>query len=72
MISKQKEIFNQLVDERLDEIIDIDEKVNTGDLIYKYKGHTADATFNEFDNGFSLLDKIRDGKITLAGHKMIK
>ena len=43
MILKQDEIFNKLVDERLDEIIILDEKVNTVDLIYKYKANSADA-----------------------------
>ena len=32
-ISKQKEIFNALVDERLEKISDLDEKVNSNDLI---------------------------------------
>ena len=32
-ISKQKEIFNALVDERLEKIADLDEKVNSNDLI---------------------------------------
>ena len=32
-ISKQKEIFNELVDERLEKITDLDEKVNSNDLI---------------------------------------
>ena len=44
-------------------------KVNPDDLIYKYKGSTADEKFNEFDNTFSLLDKIRNGKISLADAK---
>ena len=38
LISKQKEIFNELVDERLGEIADLDEKVNIDNLIYRYKG----------------------------------
>ena len=41
-------------------------KVNSDDLIYRYKGNTADL---KFDNAFSLLDKIRDGKISLADAK---
>ena len=45
-ISKQKEIFNKLVDERLEEINDFDERVNSDDLIYPYKGRTADAKFD--------------------------
>ena len=39
------------------------------DLIYRYKGSTADEKFNEFENAFSLLDKIRDDKIGLANAK---
>ena len=38
LISKQKEIFNELVDERLRKIT---VKVNYDDLIYRYKGKTA-------------------------------
>ena len=59
LISKQKEIFNELVDERLEEITDLDEKVNSDNLIYRYKGRTADAEFNEFDNAVDLINKIR-------------
>ena len=55
-------IFNRLVDERLEEITKLDKKGNFDDLIYRYKGSTDDEKFNEFDNAFTLLDKIRDGK----------
>ena len=68
-MSNQKEIFNKLVDKRLEEITNLDKKVNPNDLIYRYKGFTADTKFNEFDNAFRLLDKIRDGKISLADVK---
>ena len=66
LISKKKEIFNKLVDKRLGETTNLYKKVNSDDLIHRYKGNTSDAKFNEFDNAFSLLDKIRDGKIGLA------
>ena len=69
MISKQKEIFNKLVDERFEEITNFDKKFNSDDLIYRCKGSTADAKFNEFDNAFRFLDKIRDGKTSLADAK---
>ena len=69
MISKQKEIFNKLADQRLEEINNLDKKMYPVDLIYRYKGFTADAKFNEFDNAFSPLVKTRDGKINLAGAK---
>ena len=62
LFSKQKEIFYELVDKKLEEITNLDKKVNSDDLIYKYKGTTADAKFDQLDNSFSLLDKIRDLK----------
>ena len=68
-ISKQKEIFSELVDERLEKIADLDEKVNSNDLIYRYEGNTADVEFNQFDNAFYITDKIRDGKINLSDVK---
>ena len=76
MISKQKEIFNELVDERLEKITDLDKKVNSDDLIYRYKGNTPDLNFDEFDNALALIDKMGDGKISLTdvkdNHEKIK
>ena len=57
-ISKQKELFNELVDERVEKITDLDEKVNSGDLTYRYKGNTDDVNFNEFDNALDIINKI--------------
>ena len=68
-VSKQKEIFHELVDERLDKITDLDKNVNSDDLIYRYKGNIADVKFDKFDNAVDIIDKIQDGKIDLADVK---
>ena len=68
-ISRQKEIFNELVDERLEKITDLDKKVNSDYLIYRYIGNIADVKFDKFDNGLDIIDNIRDGKIDLADVK---
>ena len=65
----KKKIFNELVDERLEKITDLDQKVNSDDLICRYKGNTADVKFDKFDNALDIIDKIRDGKIDLADVK---
>ena len=44
-------------------------KVNSDDSIYRYKTNTSDANLGEFDTTFILLDKIRDGKKSLADAK---
>ena len=62
LVSKQKEIFNELIDERLEEITDLDEKVNSNNLIYRYKGRTVDAKFDKFDDVLDIINKIRNGK----------
>ena len=32
----KKELFNELVNERLEKLTDLDKKVNSNDLIYRY------------------------------------
>ena len=68
-ISKQKEIFDKLVDERLEKITHLDKKANSDDLIYWYKVNTPDLNYDEFDNAFDIIDKIRDSKIDLSDVK---
>ena len=68
-ISKQKEIFNKLVAERLEKITDLDERVNSDDLIYGYKGMTDNVKFDKFDNSLDIVNKIRDGKTELGNVK---
>ena len=41
----------------LEEITKKDKKVNSNDLLYRYKGNTADAKFNKFDNALILRMK---------------
>ena len=69
LISNQKQLFNKLVDERLDEIPELDKNVNHDDSIYRYKGKTPDETFDKYDNALNLLNKIKNGEIKLAEAK---
>ena len=48
---------------------DLDERINSNDLIYRYKCKTADAKFDEFDNALGITNKIRDGKTDLSDVK---
>ena len=68
-ISKQKEIFDELVDERREKTTDLDKKVNSDNLIYSYKGNTADVKFDEFDNALNIINKLQNGEIRLADVK---
>ena len=57
------------MDERLEKLTDLDKKVNSDDLIYRYEGNTPDLNFDEFDNALALVDRMRDGKISLTDVK---
>ena len=61
LISRRKEIFNELADERLDKIVDLVKKVDRDNLICRYKGNTVDEKFDEFDNAVDIVNKIRNG-----------
>ena len=53
LISKQKEIFNELVDKRRSEITKIDEKLNLKDLIYRCKNESPNEEFDKYDNALN-------------------
>ena len=67
-ISKQKEIFNKLVDERIEKITDLDEKVNSDNLVYRYKGNTADKVTLLIQNLMNLIMLL----ILLIKYEMVK
>ena len=69
MISKQKEIFNRLVEERLKEITELNKKVNLDDLVHRYKGKRTDEKFDKYDNSLDLINKIRNGERKLSDVK---
>ena len=68
-ISRQNEIFNKLEYDKLEKITDLDKKVDSDDLIYRYKGRLTDTKFDEFGNALGIINNIRDGKKDLAGVK---
>ena len=69
LISKQKEMLNKLADKMLDDITELDKKVNRDDLIYRCKGKTSDEKSDKYDNVLNLINKIKNGEIKLAEAK---
>ena len=66
--NKNKYLMNMQI-KGVKKITDLDKKVNSDDLIYRYKGNTADVKFDEFDNAPNLINKIQNGEIDLADVK---
>ena len=65
IVLKEKEIYNKFTEESFDKINDLDKKVDTNNLVFKYKGNTADEDFSKFDSALDVINKIRDGEISL-------
>ena len=72
MLLKEKQISNKLTEEIFEKINNLDEKIDSNELVFKYKGKTADEDFSNFDNALDLIGKIRDSKIILMQQKIIK
>ena len=68
-ILKQKEKFNELVDERRGKITDLDKRVNSDDLVHRHKGNTADLKFDKFDNALNIINKIQNGEMSIVNAK---
>ena len=66
-ILKQKELYNELSEEKKTEIKNLDNSVDRDNdkLIYKYKGNTSDVDFSEYYGAIDLINKIKDGDVSL-------
>ena len=62
-------MYNKLTAESFDEINNLYKQVDTTKLVFKYKGNTDDEDFSKFENALKLIDKIRDGEISLSEAK---
>ena len=65
IVLKEKEMYNKLTEERFEKINKLNRKVDTNKLVFRYKGKTADQDFSKFDNALALIDKVRNGEISL-------
>ena len=69
VVLKERETYNKLTEEGFKKISNLDKSVDTNKLVFKYKGNTADEEFSKFDNALDLINKIRDGEISLSEAK---
>ena len=53
-------------------ITNLEKKVDSDDLIYRYKGNTSDVKFDKFDNALNIINKIQNGEINVVDVKIIK
>ena len=72
IVLKEKEIYTKLTEESFKKISNLDKKVDTNKLVFKYKGNNPDEYFSKFDNALDLINKIRDGEFSLNKAKDVQ
>ena len=65
-LTRQDKIFNDLIDERMENIENLNNYVDFTNLKYHYKGDAKDVDFSNFINAKTLFDGIKHKKIKLA------
>ena len=64
-LKKQKQIFNELVEEKSFEFQNLKEKFNPNNLIYRYKTEgIISKDFSNYQNPIDLIINLRDGNIS--------
>ena len=58
MLLRQKEIYNELTEEKNNEIEKLDKMINRKELLCKYKGNTADVDFSNFNDAIDAINKM--------------
>ena len=60
-----KEIYDETLEERMDEILKMREKINFSNLTYNFKGQTASINFGIFGGPMDIYGNMKNGGTTL-------
>ena len=67
--SKQKEIFEELANRKMEEIRDLSKQIDFNNLIYHYKSENVPKIFLCFKGPIKIFKNIKEGNITLKNQK---
>ena len=60
-----KEIYNKILEERMDEILEMSKEIDYSNLVYNFKGPTHPRFFAIFDSPVYTYDQLKNGNISL-------
>ena len=60
-----KEIYDEILEERMDEILKMREKIDFSNLTYNFKGQTASINFDKFEGPMYIYGHMKNGDRTL-------
>ena len=63
--SINKDIYNEILEERIDEILETSKKINYRNLVYDFKGPTPSINFTKFDGPMYTYNQLKNGDKTL-------
>ena len=63
--SNCKEIYDKILEERMDEILEMSREINDSNLIYDFKGSTSSIRFTEFGGPMYTYNQLKSGDKTL-------
>ena len=69
LLSKEREIFKDIYNKRLDEIEDVNNKIDYDNLKYVVESSSYEYRFNKIEDPIALLENIKKGKISLKEAK---
>ena len=60
-----KEIYNKILEERMDEILEMSKKIDYSNLVYHFKGPTHPVNFAIFGGPMYTYNQLKNGDISL-------
>ena len=60
-----KEIYNEILEERIDEILQISKEISHSDLVYDFKGPTPSIKFGKYGGSMYIYGYMKDGEKAL-------
>ena len=59
------ETYNEILEERIDEILQMGDDINHNDLVYKFKGPTTPINFDKYGGPLHIYGHLKNGNVTL-------
>ena len=60
-----QEIYDKILEERMDEILKMSKKIDFGQIIYNFKGPTPPINFGKFGGPIYIYNRMKNGNTTL-------
>ena len=67
-----KEIYDKILEKRMNEILEMSREINYNNLVYDFKGPTSSISFTEFGGPIYTYDQLKNGDKTLQRQKKNK